>query len=139
MSGEESNTHSPLFSFSEYIFKCLETALDAGLTEFEFWDMTLEEVVRYVQSRKRVKKTQDQEKALFDYLHADLVGRSVARIYSSSTELPEIYEVYPDLFNKEEIEEARQQMKEEKALNYMMEFAASFNAKLNKEVAETGE
>jgi hypothetical protein len=61
--------------------------------------MTLAEVNRAIESKQRVQKREQQEKASFDYILADLIGRSVARVYSSSNKLPAIEEVYTSIFD----------------------------------------
>lgn len=111
------------------MFDWLNNALDYGITEAEFWDMTLAEIERAVESKKRVKKIQDQERAAFDYALADMIGRSVSRIYSSSAKLPELYEIYPALFDKEEIQEKQQTQKDELFALRFRQFAQNYNNK----------
>lgn len=89
--------------------------------------MTIAELERAVESKKRMMKYQQQEKAAFDYTLADLIGRSVARVYSSSNQLPPIYEVYPTLFDSETIKESRQEKIDELSALRFKQFAASFN------------
>lgn len=122
--------------FRDYIFNWLETALDFGITEFEFWDMTLAELERAIESKRRVKKIEAQEKASFDYILADLIGRSVGRIYSSATKIPEISEVYPSLFDSKVIEEKKQEQKAELSALRFKQFANSYNKKY-KEAAKS--
>ena len=128
------DTHSP-FLFSNYIYKWLDSSLDYGIQERDFWDMTLAELERAIESKKRVQKIELQERATFDYLHADLVGRSVARIYSSSSNLPDISTVYPTLFSSEEVEEKKQEKKAELSALRFKQFAESYNTRF-KEVAK---
>lgn len=113
--------------FSEKLETLLETALDIGLTEFDFWNMTLAEFDRKLESYKRVQKREAQERAAADYRLADLMGYSMARLYSSSAKYPEIYDVYPAIFDKTAIEEARVKEKSKKTNEWLMNFAASFN------------
>ena len=108
----------------------LESALDYGISEADFWNMTLAELERAINSKKRVKKQQDQEKAAFDYILADLIGRSVARIYSSSAKLPDITEMYSTLFDSPEIQEKKQEQKDELSALRFKQFAQSFNKKI---------
>lgn len=122
--------------FRDYIFNWLETALDFGITEFEFWEMTLAELERAIESKRRMKKIETQEKASFDYILADLIGRSVGRIYSSATKIPEISEVYPSLFDSKDIEEKEQEQKAELSVLRFKQFANSYNKKY-KEVAKS--
>lgn len=80
-------------------------------------------------SRHRVQKEQLQEKATFDYNLADLIGRSVSRIYNSSNTMPDISEIYPTLFDSEEIKQKKQEKQAElSALRFKL-FADSFNKK----------
>ena len=89
--------------------------------------MTLAELERAMASKHRMLKAKAQEKASFDYLLADLIGKSVARIYSSSANMPEISEVYPSLFDSEEIKEKKREQKAElSALRFKL-FAKSYN------------
>ena len=100
--------------------------------------MTIAELSRATESIKRVEKVRLQEKATLDYLLGDLVGRSIARIYSSSAKYPEIAEIYPTLFDSQEIEEARAEKQAElSALRFRL-FANSHNEKF-KEVQKLNE
>lgn len=95
--------------------------------------MTLAELERAIASKRRVQKLQAQERASFDYLLADLIGRSIARVQSSSNKMPEISEFYPALFDSEEIQQKKQAQKAElSALRFKL-FADSYNKKFNKE------
>lgn len=78
-------------------------------------------------SRHRVQKEELQEKATFDYNLADLIGRSISRIYNSSATMPDISEVYPTLFDSKELQQQKQEKQAElSALRFKL-FAESFN------------
>lgn len=117
------------FYFEKYAYKWLESALDYGITEDTYWDMTLAEAIRAIKSKKRVEKARAMEKASFDYIQAELIGRSIARLYSSSARMPQIQEVYPSLFDNEEMEKQRQQKKMELSVLRFKTFAQSYNKK----------
>ena len=98
--------------------------------------MTIAEIERAIDSKKRMQKAQAQEKASFDYILADLIGKSISRIYSSTNEMPNIAQVYPTLFNTEDIEQAKAEKQAELSVARFKQFAKSFNSKFNKEVAK---
>lgn len=91
--------------------------------------MTLAEATRQIESKKRTQRQQAQEKASFDYILADLIGRSVARLHSSSNRMPPIAEVYPSLFEAAEIEEKIQEKKNQLSVLRFKQFAQSHNNK----------
>lgn len=122
--------------FKDYVFKWLEVALDAGISEWDFWDMTLAELERLINSKARVKKREEQEKASYDYILADLIGRSISRIYSSSAKMPELHEAYPSLFDSQEIQEKKQERKDELSALRFKQFAQAYNKKISKEVGK---
>lgn len=95
--------------------------------------MTIAEINRYIKSRDRVHKLEEQEKASHNYILADLIGRSVARVYSSTNHMPEIYEAYPTLFEAKEIEDKKAEKQAELSAIRFKQFAASFNKKFQKE------
>lgn len=95
--------------------------------------MTLAEIIRAIESKKRVQLLEAKQKAINDYQLADMIGRSIARIYSSSAQMPEISEVYPSLFDSEEIEEQRQKKKDELTAARFRQFAQIHNSKLKEE------
>ena len=98
--------------------------------------MTLAEVNRAANSKIRMTKIEDEKKASFDYILADLIGRSVSRIYSSSSKMPTLSEAYPSLFTKEKEKEMIQQKKNELSALRFKQFAQSHNTKY-KEVAKS--
>lgn len=127
MEGEDKPSSPKLIS--DIIYKWLNSALDHGITEFDFWNMTPAEVFRAIESRKRVIRIEAQERASFDYILADLIGRSVARVYNSSNTMPELGAVYPSLFDTQEIEQKKQAKKMELSAIRFKQFADSHNSK----------
>ena len=91
--------------------------------------MTFGEVERAVASKQKLEKLQAKEKAAFNYILADLIGRSISRMYSSSNKFPEITEAYPTLFEVQEIAEQKQEkINKLSALRFKL-FAEAHNAK----------
>lgn len=105
----------------------MDIALDCGITEKDFWEMTFAEVNRAVVSRNRVKLSEMKERASYDYLLADLIGKSMARLYSASATYPSISEVYPGLFDSEEIQQQKQERQMELSALRFKQFAQSYN------------
>lgn len=100
--------------------------------------MTLAELTRLLESKKRTLKEQAKERASYDYILADLVGRSISRVYNSSNKMPSIEEAYPTLFDTEAIQEQKATKQTElSALRFKM-FAKSFNDRY-KEVSKVNE
>lgn len=91
--------------------------------------MTLAELGRALNSKKRMMKLNEQRQASYDYILADLIGRSVARVHSSANRYPPIYEVYPTLFDNEEVIQKQQEKKAELSALRFKQFAQSYNAK----------
>ena len=118
--------------FTDFVYKWLESALDYGITEEQFWDMTIAELIRAIESVKRVKQRNLQEKAHFDYKLADLIGKSVSRIYSASNAMPDISEAYPSLFDSEEVEEIKSKKQDELSAQRFKQFAQLYNANFHK-------
>lgn len=134
MSGDEQLAPSPLFQ--DYVYKWLDCALDYGISEAEFWEMTIAELERAIQSKKRQEKWRAQERASFDYILADLCGKSISRLYSSSNKYPDIAEVYPSLFDNQIIEEQKREKREKLSALRFKQFAQSYNNKFKKVVAK---
>ena len=89
--------------------------------------MTLAELDRYAESFKRVQKRKAQEEAFANYRLADLIGYSMARLYSREAKYPEIYDVYPAIFEKDAILEARDRIRNQRTDTWLRNFAESFN------------
>lgn len=116
----------------------LDNALDYGITEKDFWDMTIAEIQRAVKSARRVQKLQSQERASYDYILANLIVRGVSKVLGDKSEYPSIEKAYPGVFD-DVIAEREAQLEEQRmnlsALRFK-QFAQSYNNNLkNKEVA----
>lgn len=62
-----------------------------------------------------------------DYTLADLIGRSVARIYNASNTMPNIEDIYTTVFDKEELEQKRQERQAELLAIKFKQFAENLN------------
>ena len=116
--------------------KLLQPCINLGLEEEKFWEMTIAELNRYMEGATWRMRT----KAQFDYVLADLIGISVSRVVSKEAEFPSIEKVYSLLFEKELIEQERQQKEEETMLtnskNRFLEFALKHNARMKEHKEE---
>ena len=113
--------------FQDVVNNWLENALDIGIKEQDFWFMTCGEVARAIESHNRCYKAESREKACYDYVLADLIGRSIARLHSSSAKMPELYECYPSLFDSREIQEQKAEKQAELSAIRFRQFANSHN------------
>ena len=121
------------YLFTDKIWQILDNALDWGISEFDFWNMTLAELERLFESKRRMQKQNAQDKAYFDYKLSDLIGASVARIYKKSGgELPLIEEVYPDIFDTEKMQKERKKAKDKLLAAQFMQFANAHNQKFER-------
>lgn len=89
--------------------------------------MTIAELGRLIDSKKRIHKQELREKAQFDYILADAIGRSIGRIYSGA--FPDISSIYPSLFTNDEIKEAQAENKMELSVIRFKQFAERYNSR----------
>lgn len=116
---------------SEIVYQHLQPAINLGLDEFKFWEMTVAEVSRWEEGAMWRLKS----KAQFDYVLADLIGISSARMMSDDVKYPSLEDAYPNLFEQTPDEIMEQKKEEEIAtqnLNRFMEFAMKHNAMMTK-------
>ena len=62
-----------------------------------------------------------------DYILADLIGRSISRVYNSANKMPALYEAYPSLFEKDVEEEKIQKQKDAVSAARFRQFAQLTN------------
>jgi hypothetical protein len=115
----------------------LDNALDCGISELDFWNMTIAELDRAVASRNRAIQREAKERASFDYILASLIGRAVSMTMSSGSSFPELHEVYPSIFgdaeNKREQEEQKQQLSVLRFIHYAEAHNKNFKGVANNE------
>ena len=92
--------------------------------------MTLAEIARAIESKKRILDVEEKRQAIFVYTLADLIGHSVARIHNKNNTMPTIGEVFPSLFNTKEEQERQQALKLERFKAQLLQFTNSHNEKL---------
>lgn len=118
------------------MYDWLETAMNFGLSEAEFWDMTPAEYQRFIKAQNFMMNRRMQERALLDWKMADLLAHSLQRLQSSSASLPELHTFYSFLFDEEQTQEvldSQQRQKDEVSEIRLKQFVESFNQR-HKEV-----
>ena len=123
----------------ETIDLLLRNALDTGIRELDFWEMTPGEVVRAIESGNRVRRLEAQEKASYDYILATLIVKGVSITLGDKSAFPSIQQAYPGIFDEviAEQEEAMEKRKTELSVLRFKQFAQSYNSNLkSKEVPQ---
>ena len=88
-----------LLDFKQQIDELLEQCMSIGMTESDFYNSTFKQVQRYAESYTSREKLKMQEQAFFDYTLANMIGTSVARLFSNDVQYPGIGEMYPGIFD----------------------------------------
>jgi hypothetical protein len=112
----------------------LQPAINVGLSELDFWNMTKAEVERYLEGAVWRHKTQAQ----FDYTLASLIGNAIGCCIGGG-EFATLSDAYPSLFPKDEEETPEEIAKKEEidttnSVNRFLEFARKHNSKITKGV-----
>lgn len=89
--------------------------------------MTFAELERAFRSKERLARIEQQKQASFDYILADLVGRSIARLYNSSNKLPPIEQVYTNLFDEEAIKANKAKLQRQRFMAGLQQYAQNLN------------
>lgn len=98
--------------------------------------MTISELRRAMRSKIRVQKFEARQKAYSDYTLAKLIGRACGMALGSvKDQFPDIAEVYPTLFDSEEMKQKKQEQQAELSALRFKQFAESFNKKFKQQEA----
>lgn len=93
--------------------------------------MTINEVVRAIESKNRIHKAEAQEKAMFDYIQATLIIKGVGMALGSKEEFPTVEQAYPGIFEDtiQKKQDEIQKKKDELSALRFRQFAQSYNKK----------
>ena len=125
MSGDDPDPRS----MTEQIFDLRDGAMLYGLREADFWDMDIDEVLRYIDIENQRRKQSKLQTAYNIYNLADLVSGSVARLFAKGYQYPEIEDVFPDLFTNDEKEAIKQDRMNKVNTARFLQFANAYNQK----------
>ena len=116
-------------SLSEYIeLRILPTALELGIRESEFLEMTIPEISRYADAYKRRMEFEAKQKANLIYTHAVLVGNAFSRVMSGG-DFPTIEQTFPSLFDTEDAQEIKQKQITDLSVKRFLLFKERNNAR----------
>lgn len=104
-------------------------ALEIGIDEDVFWEMTMAQVNRRIEVFNKVYKRKMRERASMDWQLANLIGISVGRCLSKDAQMPSVYEAYPELFDEEEVQEQQQKHQTDISVARFLEYATAHNLK----------
>lgn len=113
-----------MVSLTDEILKLRDFCLKAGVREADFWDMTIGEAVRSFKSYEERLKDQ----AYFSYMNAMTTAAFIGSMFGSKSP-PQIYDVYPEYFPKEE--EVEEDIRDAKSEANFLKFAQAFNRKFD--------
>lgn len=74
----------------------LPLALQYGISVFDFWNMTLKEILEFIKAVQEREKVERQKQ----YLQASLTANFVGCIISGKP-IPSIYKVFPEIYQQE--------------------------------------
>lgn len=89
--------------------------------------MTIAEVQRECKANKEIEERRMRNWAHLFHLEPQLIGVAVASLFGSKGDYPEIVDIFPDLFDREEYEERKHQQNMKQAYNNFMAFASQIN------------
>ena len=122
-------------TFESQINELLVQCMSIGMTEEDFYNSTIKQINRYVESYNKQQENQLQEKAYFDYQLANLIGMSVARLLSKDAKYPTFEKAYP-FINKDANAEVDEDWEMEVQHNKLREWAEQINKKFKADKVE---
>ncbi|WP_235070573.1 hypothetical protein [Turicibacter sp. TJ11] len=117
------------------MMELLEQCMSIGMREEDFYNSTIKQITRYVESYNKQQENQLQEKAFFDYQLANLIGMSVARLLSKDAKFPSFEKAYPFL-DKDAKTLVDEEWEMEVQHNRLREWAEQINKKFKADEVE---
>lgn len=96
------------------------------MKEADYWQMTISEAMRELEAKIWMIEAEHKTQAHIAYGQAITVGSCIASVFGSS-KLPEIYDIFPEYFPREEAVEQQQKM--DKSVENFIKFANAHNKK----------
>lgn len=81
-----------------------------------FWEYTIGECKHIIEMNNKKKKDELQLQAQMDYTQSLLTARLIGTMFSEKADVPDIEEVYPNLFAKELTKEEQEELENNKKL-----------------------
>lgn len=141
---EEKVTEASSFSFEELIQYHLNRISQYGLTEEQFYRLTVGEIKRLAESYHLEEKEHFKRQAEMDYIQSNLIASNVSTIFSNKNKILSFEEVYGHLFTEDEIEkmktsreEQRQERTRQELEANMLSWVEMMNAKIKTQTEDT--
>lgn len=141
---EEEVTEASSFSFEELIQYHLNRISQYGLTEEQFYRLTVGEIKRLAESYHLEEKEHFKRQAEMDYIQSNLIASNVSTIFSNKNKILSFEEVYGHLFTEDEIEkmktsreEQRQERTRQELEANMLSWVEMMNAKIKTQTEDT--
>lgn len=122
----------------DHVAKWLENALELGISEREFWQMTIGELARAMAAIKRRRRADQIERATFDFRQAQAVGHFFAATLNKKNKPPKIEDLYPELFDNDEFRAARDQRRAEAWAQQFKAFMTASDKRISEGGAKNG-
>lgn len=108
--------------------------MDCGILPDQFWGYSLSEIIDLIKSYQRIEKRRMKDTVIYNYQLANLIKLTVGSLLSDEINTPDIYELYPDMFNEEKIISDKERIEKELLLHKerMRDFAIRFNKNRSK-------
>lgn len=117
-------------SLVELVSQLRDFAVNCGIEEDKFWMMTIPEANRAIQAWGWREKRHNQTTASYLYKLPNLIAIAVL----DSKKYPEIYDIFPNEFDKAEIEESKRKYQIERDIAYLKAWAEDYNRRKELEV-----
>lgn len=141
---EEEVTEASSFSFEELIQYHLNRISQYGLTEEQFYRLTVGEMKQLAESYHLEEKEHFKRQAEMDYIQSNLIASNVSTIFSNKNKILSFEEVYGHLFTEDEIEkmktsreEQRQERTRQELEANMLSWVEMMNAKIKTQTEDT--
>lgn len=130
-----SDTPDEAITFESRMMDLLQQCMSIGMREEDFYNSTLSQITRYVESHTEHQKNQLKEKAYFDYLLASLIRTVVDGLMDRRVKFPTLEKAYP-FVAENDAKEVDESWEMEKQHLKLIEWANQMNSKFEKQEKE---